>query len=396
MTTTKFSNARELWDNRFRQLQEADLDRSMHCAQTPVGPNVVYPEGEMAVFCSNDYLGLAAHPALREALCRGASRWGVGAGASRLVSGNTDAHEAVERETAALVEKAAAVLFVSGYQANVGALSCLVGEGDVIFSDELVHASLIDGARLSRAETVIYPHRDTARLGELLDAHSSHGIRLIVTDTVFSMDGDTADIAALVETARARGAALYLDEAHAMGVLGPRGAGLAASVGLASEIDVIVGTYSKAYGAAGAFVATSSGAASLLKSRARGLLFSTGQPPALSEAIRVSLALVGSGDDLREALHSNIDTFLENARALDLPILPSSTAIQPIMTFGNARTMAVSAHLRSSGFFVQGIRPPTIPAGAARLRVTLSAAHAPDDIRRLTRAIRAALDAVPE
>lgn len=392
---TSCSRAAADWEQRISQLREAHLERIPHRGMGPAGPSVRFTDGELLVFCANDYLGLANHQEVVQALCDGATHWGVGAGASRLVSGNTAAHEMVEEKTAQLVAKDRAVLFVSGYQANVGALSSLVREGDAIFSDEMVHASLIDGARLSKADVHVYRHSDMGNLAALLKTHTEYGIRLIVSDTIFSMDGDLAKLPELVDIARQHRAALYVDEAHAMGVVGPKGAGLAASLGLEKEIDIIVGTYSKAYGAAGAFVAAAEAPAAILRSQARGFLFSTGQPPALAAAVLKSLEIAAEADGLRQSLRSNIQTFVSSAKKHALPLLPSTTAIQPVMTLSNARTMAVSAHLRENGFFVQGIRPPTVKPGEARLRVTLSAAHHPTDIHRLTAAIRAALDAVP-
>lgn len=392
---TSSSRAGEIWESRLLELCRGNLRRTLRCACEPAGPRARFSQGDRLVFCSNDYLGLANHPAVREAFCEAAARWGVGAGASRLVSGNTVPHNALETETAKLVSKEDAVLFVSGYQANVSALSCLVSEGDGIFSDELVHASLIDGARLSKAAVHIYRHGDIADLERLLTAHADYGIRLIVTDSIFSMDGDAARLPDIVDVASRRGAAIYLDEAHAVGVMGAGGAGLAASLGVQNEIDVIIGTYSKAFGASGAFVAGTKAAAGLLRSRARGFLFSTGQPPALAEAILKSLEIASKADDLRDKLLLNIDTFRRGAAECRLPVQDSKTAIQPVMTFSNERTMAVSEHLWNNGFFVQGIRPPTVKPGEARLRVTLSAAHTTSDILRLTEAIRVALDEVP-
>jgi 8-amino-7-oxononanoate synthase len=332
---------------------------------------------------------------VRQAFIDGTTAFGCGASASRLVSGNTSAHEELEARTRDYTGKEAAVLFASGYQANVGALSSLLTEGDAIFSDELVHASLIDGARLSKAAVHIYRHADMSHLELLLKEHDDFGVRMIVTDSIFSMDGDEAPLTEIVDLATKYDAAIYLDEAHAVGVIGPNGSGLAAALGLRDRIDVLVGTYSKAFGVSGGFVATDRAPAAVLRSRARSLLFSTGQPPAIAAAIIKSLELAVGGDALRARLSTNIETFRQSALERSLPLKDTHTAIQPVMTFSNSRTMAVSLHLWNQGFFVQGIRPPTVKEGAARLRVTLSALHETGDIVRLTEAIRRALNEVP-
>ena len=392
---TRSSRSQEIWAARLDLLRAEHLERSLRRFEGPAGSKGRFADRERLIFCSNDYLGLAGHPSLKRALCEAVETWGAGAGASRLVSGNMASHESAEQETAQLLAKEAAVLFVSGYQTNVGVLSTLVGAGDAIFSDESVHASLIDGARLSKAAVHIFPHKDTETLDRLLATHPVDGIQLVVTDSIFSMDGDRAPLADIAVIAERHNAAVYVDEAHAMGVLGPRGAGVCAELGILDKIDVIVGTYSKAYGLSGGFVATNAAAAALLRSKARGFLFSTGQPPALAAAIVHSLDLASASDDLREKLARNVQSFRNAATACGLPLSASETAIQPILTGANARTMAVSEYLWQEGFFVQGIRPPTVKPGQARLRITLSAAHEIDEIYALTDAVRRALDAVP-
>ena len=362
----------------------------------PSGPVVETTDGLKINFCSNDYLGLASHPAISRALTEGASRWGTGAGASRLVSGNLAPHVRLERAVAEWMGVERSVLFVSGYQANVGALSTLAGEGDAIFSDQLVHASLIDGARLSRADVHIFRHGDMAHLDQLLSAHTAYGIRLVVSDAVFSMDGDAADLAGLTDLARKHDAHLYLDEAHALGVRGPGGRGLAAEQSLATDVSVRIGTFSKAFGVSGAFLALPESAERLVVSRARSLLYTTAPPPCLAEAVLASLELMVQGDKLRARLRENVAQFREGATSAGLPVLDSVTPIQPVMTGSAERTMRVSQALWEDGFFVQGIRPPTVPRGESRLRVTLTAGHEPKQISNLVAALSRSLDSIKE
>ena len=363
----------------------------------PAGAMVSTGGGVRRVFCSNDYLGLADHPAIKDAMTSALETWGNGAGASRLVSGNFEIHDAVERASARFIESTDAVYFVSGYQANVGALSALTDRGDLILSDELVHASLIDGARLSRADVKVFKHSDIDHLRALLEAADGHRLKLIVTDAVFSMDGDTARLPEIVDLARTYNAAVYLDEAHAIGIMGEQGRGLAASLGLSRHIDIKIATFSKALGVSGAFVAAHEASiARLIRSSARSLLFTTAPPPALAGAILESLEITAAADRERARLHANIRAFKDEAAARSLPLRPSDTPIQPIMTGSNARTMAVSKQLYDDGFFIQGIRPPTVPTGQGRLRVTLSAKHDIGDVRALAEAIARALDEVKE
>ncbi|MDD5306091.1 MAG: 8-amino-7-oxononanoate synthase [Deltaproteobacteria bacterium] len=379
------------WQERLVRLAAAGLERRMRVVEGAVGPIVATPDGDKLLFCSNDYLGLAAHPALRSALCEGASRWGAGAAASRLVSGNTGAHDRLEKRLASFMGAPRAVLFPSGYQANVGALTALTDAGDAIFSDALAHASIVDGCRLARAEVHVFRHRDAAHLGGLLAACRAPGMRLVVTDAVFSMDGDVAPLAEIADAAEEHGALVYVDEAHALGVMGPGGRGLTASVGLADRIAVRMGTLGKSLGLAGAFVALGENAADLLLSRARSLLYTTAAPAALAEAALAAVDLVEAGDDLRAALARNVDLFRALAAKSHLPVLDSTTAIQPVMVGDAAKAARVSRDLWNAGVFVQAMRPPTVPEGTSRLRVTLTASHAPGHIEALVDALARAL-----
>jgi len=381
-----------VWSERLGVLRARHLERKMRLLDGPAGPEMSTSDGVKIGFCSNDYLGLADDPVLKQAAMSAVTRWGTGAGASRLVSGNQSPHEALERESAALVGAEAAVLFASGYQANVGALSALTTADDAIFSDQLVHASLIDGARLSRAAVHVFRHGDMAHLETLLDTTEVPGIKLVVTDAVFSMDGDLARLDDIVQLAERHGALVYLDEAHSLGIMGPGGRGLAAALGLSDRIAVTLGTFSKAFGVSGAFVAAGRDAVALLKSTARSLLYSTAPPAALAETISASLGRAREADDLRAALRDNIDIFRSLAADRGLELSPSETPIQPIITGTEARTMAVSEALWQRGFFVQGIRPPTVPPGTCRLRVTLSAKHTRQHIAGLVNALAEVLE----
>ena len=393
---TAYSSPRGEWEKRTAQLKEAGLERRMRNCAGATGAKVVIDGAEKHLFCSNDYLGLANHPKLKQAMIQAATALGTGAGASRLVSGNMDIHRALEHAAATFVGKERARLFVSGYQANVGGISALTGRGDAIFSDALVHASLIDGARLSRADVHVYRHSDMGHLERLLKDARGYRLKLVVTDTIFSMDGDVAKLNDIVEISKKHGAGVYIDEAHAIGVVGPGGRGVAAELGLLDDIDVLIATFSKALGVSGAFVATSSSAASLITTKARSLLYTTAPPPPVAAVALESLALVEMADDRRGKLASNIEKFRNCAKSAGLPTLDSTTAIQPIMTGDNRRTMAVSEALFAQGFFVQGIRPPTVPEGEGRLRVTLSANHDTETITALVQAIDRALSKVKE
>jgi 8-amino-7-oxononanoate synthase len=372
------------WHSRIQRLAERDLERAIYETDGPVGPEVQTPDGPKLLFCSNDYLGLAADPRVVEALKSGADRWGAGAGASRLVSGTTSAHSELERRLAAFVGAPRAVAFASGYQANVGALTTLTAEGDAIFSDELTHASLIDGCRLSRATTHVYRHRDVDHLDQLLRDHPTPGLKLIVTDALFSMDGDLAPLVEIARVAARHGAEIYLDEAHALGVLGPGGRGLAAELDLTGSVAIRMGTLGKALGVSGAFVACDEPAGRLLTSRARSLLYTTAAPAPLAEACLTALSLVEAADARRRALRENVARFRELAAERNLPLLDSETAIQPVLVGDAGRTVQIARRLWELGLFVTAFRPPTVADGSSRLRVTLSAAHEPEQIERLT------------
>jgi 8-amino-7-oxononanoate synthase len=351
---------------------EADsLRRSLEPLETPVGARVRIEGRELLNFSSNDYLGLAANELVRQAAQAALALHGVGAGASRLVVGDTPAHQSLERALAKFEGTERALLFNSGYAANVGALTSLFGVGDVVFSDELNHASLIDGCRLSRAKVVVYPHRDVEALEALVRATPGRR-RAIVTDTVFSMDGDRAPVRGLRELADRHELALLVDEAHATGVLGPGGRGLCALEGVTP--DVHVGTLSKAIGAFGGFVCGSQALCELLLNRARPLIFSTALPAAICAAAERALELISDGG-LQVRLAGHVAAF-----ATALGARPDS-AIFPVVVGAATRALELSASLRERGFLVKAIRPPTV--ATSRLRIALSAAHSRDEVMAL-------------
>lgn len=347
-------------------------------------------------FSSNDYLGLAQHPALAKAASEAADRDGFGASAARLVSGDLPAHRALEDRLAAFLGRQAALVFPSGYQTNLGVVTALAGPDDVVVSDALNHASLIDGCRLSRARIAVYPHADAAAAARLLAEARSARRRLLLTESLFSMDGDAAPLAALTAAAEAHDAVLIVDEAHAFGVLGPRGRGLCAATGV--EPDVLIGTLGKAVGAAGGFVAGARALRDLLVNRARTFIFTTALPPAVAAAATAALDLIDGpeGDRLRALLtaHSGwLAARLAALRPVDLPgsVPCPGSPILPFVLGSEARALAVSAELSRRHIFVPAIRPPTVPAGSARLRITLSAAHQPRELEALVDALAGAI-----
>jgi 8-amino-7-oxononanoate synthase len=354
-------------------LASQGLLRSLEALTSPQGPVVRLGAEALVNFSSNDYLGLAAHPTVVAAAAAALVRWGVGTGASRVVVGDTEAHRALEVQLQQFEDAEAVLLFNSGYAANLGILPALVGKQDAVFSDAFNHASLVDGCRLSRARVEVYPHGDATTLAALL-ARTPGRRKLVVTDAVFSMDGDLAPLAELVDVCQAAGAALLVDEAHATGVLGHRGAGLCEALGLADAVDVRMGTLGKALGAFGAYAATSAPVASLLLNRARSLVFSTALPASACAAAGAALQLLSNDGGLRSRLWRNIHRFSDGLAALGHPSQPAS-AIFPLVLGTPERALRAASFLRARGLLVKPIRPPTVPAGTSRLRFALSAAH---------------------
>jgi 8-amino-7-oxononanoate synthase len=337
-------------------------------------------EGRRALLlCSNNYLGLATHPAVREAASRAAAEYGAGAGASRLISGSLRLHHDLEAQLASFKGTAAALLFNSGYHANIGAITALVGAEDAVFSDALNHASIIDGCRLSRARVLVYPHNDAGALNELL-ARSPARRRLVVTESIFSMDGDTAPLSEICEVAERYGAMVMVDEAHATGTVGPRGAGVVAAMGLQQRVTVQMGTLGKALGTFGAFVASCRAVIDLLINAARSFIYTTALPPPVVAAASAALEIVASDPLPQQRLADNARRLSQGLRRIGLRVPATPAHIIPVMIGDATTTMRISEHLLAAGVFVQGIRPPTVPPDSGRLRVTVMSTHTPDDV----------------
>ncbi len=338
-------------------------------------------------FASNDYLGLAHDPRVVEALRDGAKRFGVGAGSAHLLGGHHAAHEQLEHELARWTGRERALLFSTGYMANLGVVSALLGNGDRCVQDKLNHASLIDAARLAGCELRRYRHTDVEGAGRQLDAPECAAL-LLATDGVFSMDGDIAPLAELAEVAKASGATLMVDDAHGIGVLGTSGAGSLEHAGVsANDAPIMMATLGKALGTFGAFVAGSAELIDGMVQFARSHVYTTALPPALAAATRIAVSIARDDHERRAKLHHNIALFRAGVQARGLTLMPSSTPIQPLLVGSSEAATALSQQLEQAGYFVPAIRPPTVPDGAARLRITLSAAHGEDQIERLVSAL---------
>lgn len=338
---------------------------------------------------SNDYLGLALDPRLIAAAQDAAARWGVGAGASRLVAGHLALHEAVEAQLARFKGTEAAVIFSTGYMANLGVIAALMGEGDLIFSDKLNHASIYDGCKLSGATLRRFPHRDLNFLEKLLQKPEKARRRLIVTDSVFSVDGDLAPLQDLVALKEKYGAWLMIDEAHATGVLGPGGAGLAEALGLTAAVDIHMGTFSKALGSLGGYVAGDRRLIDYLHNRARSFIYSTAMAPPILGAIGAALEIVAQEPHRRAYLLNEAAQLRRGLTAAGLDILGSETQIVPVLAGDNARALEFAAALRAEGLMAVALRPPTVPPGRARVRFSLTAAHSSEDLSRAREIIKA-------
>lgn len=360
----------------------AHLYRQRPLLQSPQGPQVIVDGQPLLAFCNNDYMGLANHPEVIAAWQAGAERWGVGGGASHLVIGHSAPHHELEEALAELTGRPRALLFSNGYMANLGAVTALVGQGDTVLEDRLNHASLLDAGLLSGARFSRYLHNDVSSLEARLE--KSVGDTLVVTDGVFSMDGDIADLPALARATRAKGAWLMVDDAHGLGPLGANGAGIVEHFGLSmDDVPVLVGTLGKSFGTSGAFVAGSEELIETLIQFARPYIYTTSQPPALACATLKSLQLLRTEHWRREHLTRLIQQFRRGAEQIGLQLMDSFTPIQPIMIGDAGRALRLSQLLRERGLLVTAIRPPTVPAGSARLRVTLSAAHSEADVQLL-------------
>ena len=378
---------------RLQELKELGLYRRMRAISGPQGPRVVLDGKPVLLLCSNNYLGLADHPRVREAAADAAMRWGVGAGASRLVSGTMTVHRRLEERLADFKRTQAALLFGSGYLANIGVITTLAGEGEVVFSDELNHASIIDGCRLARADTFVYRHADVEHLAWGLRQVEGRGA-LIVTDSVFSMDGDVAPLAEIAELAHRHGVRVAVDEAHGTGCLGPGGRGAVAEAGVEDEVDVVIGTLSKALGAYGAFVACEQPMAQLLVNSARPFIFSTAPPPPAVAGALAALELLDEQPQRVDKLQANGDVLRDELAREGFEVAGSTTQIVPLVIGDAKQAMRICELAIERGVFAQAIRPPTVPEGTSRLRLAVMASHTKAELRESAQVLgRAALQA---
>jgi glycine C-acetyltransferase/8-amino-7-oxononanoate synthase len=378
---------------RLDEIDELGLTRRMRLVSGPQGPRVVLDGKPVLLLCSNNYLGLADHPRVREAAADAAMRWGVGAGASRLVSGTMTIHRRLEDALSAFKDREATVLYGSGYLANIGVVSALAGRNEVVFSDELNHASIIDGCRLARAETVVYRHNDVEHLAWCMQQAGSRA-SVVVTDSVFSMDGDVAPLTEIVDLAQRYGVRTVVDEAHGTGCVGPGGRGAVADAGLDQEVDVVIGTLGKALGAYGAFAACDAEMARFLTNTSRPLIFSTAPPPPAIAGALAALELLIEQPRMVEKLQANADVMRTELAAEGFEVAGSTTQIVPLIVGDAGLAMRVCEAAIERGVFAQAIRPPTVPDGTSRLRLALMASHTKAELREAARALgRAALHA---
>jgi 8-amino-7-oxononanoate synthase len=369
-------------------IRDAGLYRRLRRVDGEQGPTLSLDGREVINFSSNNYLGIANHPALAAAAKAAIDRYGCGSGASRLISGNMALHEELESRLAAFKGTEAALVFNSGFQANIGVISTLAGDGDAIFSDALNHASIIDGCRLARARTIVYGHNDLGRLEQALEQARGFRRKLIVTESIFSMDGDEAPLAGIVELAEKYGAAVMVDEAHATGVFGREGAGVVQKLGLGESVLVQMGTLGKALGCFGAYIAGSDGLRDLLINRCRSFIFTTSLPPAVMAMAIAAIDLVQREPDRRDALRHNCDRVRGGLAGLGFQLGGSESPILPLIIGDAGKCMEFSEALLENGIFAQGIRPPTVPPGTSRLRITLMATHTRAHIDRALEAFK--------
>ena len=375
--------------DRLAELAQRGLERRTRLISSAQGPQVLLDGRPVTLLCSNNYLGLAYHPRVRAAAAEAAERWGAGAGASRLISGTMTVHEQLERSLSELEGTESCVLFGSGYLANIGVIGALAGRGDVVFSDELNHASIVDGCRLSRAEIVVYRHLDLEHLRWCL-RHCDRDKRLIVTDSVFSMDGDLAPLQEIVKLATAHHARVVVDEAHATGAIGPGGRGAVAAAGLEGEVDAVVGTLGKALGSYGAYVCGSAELIRYLVNVARSLIFSTAPPPPAIAAAAAAVDLLREQPSLADDLRHAAKTLRGALAHQGFAVSRSETHIVPLVVGDERDAVALCNGALERGVFAQAIRPPTVPAGTSRLRLAVMATHSKRELVAAAAALRAA------
>jgi 8-amino-7-oxononanoate synthase len=372
-------------------LEQRKKQSLFRCPYTLEGPQdsiIAINAKQFINFCSNNYLGLANDPRLKQAAIEAVKNFGTGTASSRLICGTTTLHKQLEESIAKFKHSQQALVFNSGYVANLGIISSLMGKDGIIFSDRLNHASIVDAILLSRAQLARYNHNNLEHLEELLKKHKQFKQKLIVTDTVFSMDGDTANLVGIVELAKKYDCLLMIDEAHATGVFGANGAGLAEELGVLDKIDIQMATLSKALGSFGAFVSGSKNLIDYLINVSRPLIYTTSLPPATLAASLRALEIIKNEPERRKKLWDNIKFFKENLKSIGLDCPKSNSAIIPILTKENKITMEFSQKLFNRGIFIQGIRPPTVPEGSARLRLTITATHTQSDLEQCLEAIK--------
>jgi glycine C-acetyltransferase len=374
-----------MFEHELDSLKSGGLYRELRTMETGHGPRVTVGGREMLSLASNDYLGLACHRALRDAACAAVQRYGTGSGASRLLSGSSPLHARLEEALAAFLGCEAVLLFNSGYAANTGVLGSLCDAGDLILSDALNHASIVDGCRLSKADVMIYKHCDMNNLEKLLKVNSGYRRRWVATEGVFSMDGDVAPLDDLVGLAKKYGAEIYLDDAHGIGVLGERGQGTASRCGVEGRLTLRMGTLGKAFGSYGAYVGGRREIIDLLINRARSLIFSTALPPSVLAASAAALEIIRGpeGDSLRARLGANVQTLVSGLRAAGCFGITGETPITPLILGPVSTALAVAQRLFAEGVFAPAIRPPTVPEGTARIRFSVMASHGEAELARV-------------
>ena len=375
-------------ESRLEQRRSEGLYRKRRIIDSAQGVETRIDGNRVLSFCSNDYLGLANHPDIKQAFIDAVTEYGVGSGAAHLINGHSRLHEELEQRLAEFTGRERALLFSTGYMANIAIASALLGRNDLVYQDKLNHASLIDSAKLSDAKLIRYRHNDLRQLEALLSESSRARRRLIMTDGVFSMDGDCVDLENLSRIAAEHGAWAMVDDAHGFGVLGSRGAGLLEQLQLSpQQVPILMATLGKAVGTAGAFVAGSKALIETLIQQARPYIYTTASPPAIAAATLKAIDIVEKETWRRDKLNESIAYFREQAQTLGLELMPSQTAIQPVVIGDNHKALQISEALFEQGIHVTAIRPPTVPVGSARLRVTLSAAHEREHIGRLIDAL---------
>jgi 8-amino-7-oxononanoate synthase len=377
-------------EEELRLIRDKNLFRVLTELQSGQFPEILIDEKRYLLLGSNNYLGLATDPKVKQAACVALEKYGTGSGGSRLVSGSTDLHRELEESIANFKKTEAAILFSSGYLANIGTISVLVSRGDVIYSDELNHASIIDGCRLSHAETRIYKHCDVEHLTYLISSDNSQRKKLIVTDTVFSMDGDLAPLPEIVELSERFGCILMIDEAHATGVLGKRGSGATEYFGVEDRVPIVMGTLSKAVGSLGGYIGGSRKLIDFLRNRARSYIFDTSLPASSLAASLKAIELIEFEPERREHLWSLISRFKAGLEDIGLEVLPSNSAIIPVLIGEAQPALDFSRILRANGVFTPAVRPPSVPPGKCRIRATLMATHKEEHIEQALLAIKLA------